>query len=144
MNPKQQGTIERIKTAIVEMKSCGKPDKYEFKQFKIVDDGKLVFLVTEYGMIGDEGTMASLMVRDRRMFMIRQGRRRPASELRREPPKHEPKGHPRHFQVRELLPFTGKERGFLMRYTATYSPDDNKLRLYASSRLDACPRGSVD
>lgn len=24
-----------------------------------------------------------------------------------------------------------------MNYTATYSPDDNKLRLYASSRLDA-------
>jgi hypothetical protein len=72
MTPAQQKALDRIKAEIVRQKSNGKPETSEFKKFEVTDgaDTPLVFLVTEYGMKGDEGTMAALMCRDYRHFMI--------------------------------------------------------------------------
>lgn len=72
MNKAQTKAVEAIKARIVAMKSHGGADKYEFKTFETSDpaDTALVFLVTEYGNIGDENDMRSLMCRDRRHFAI--------------------------------------------------------------------------
>lgn len=71
MTPRQQNSIERIKAQIIRQKSLGHPEEHEFKKFEITDsDTSLVFLITEYGNIGDENDLRSLMCRDCRQFAI--------------------------------------------------------------------------
>lgn len=70
MTPAQERTIERLKERIIESKSCGKPELYEFKEISIKDADYFVSFVTEYGRKSDEGTVAAIMCRDRRHFII--------------------------------------------------------------------------
>lgn len=70
MTDTQEKIIELLKIDILKHDGLGQED-YEYKEFKIVDgDTKLVFLLTEVGHIGDEGTMASIFCRTRRHIAI--------------------------------------------------------------------------
>jgi hypothetical protein len=74
MTPQQTRAIERIKAMIVAKHAHGGAGAHEFKRFEIDDNGgALVFLTTEYGPKCDEGSLAALVCRDRRLFAI--GRR---------------------------------------------------------------------
>lgn len=46
------------------------PDGHEFKRIEVKVYHGLVFLITEYGMKNDEGTMASVLCRDHRHVMV--------------------------------------------------------------------------
>lgn len=65
MNSIQLKRIEEIKELIVRMRSHSSPDTHEFKQTEVNEYEPFVSLVVEYGMKNDEGTMASLVARDR-------------------------------------------------------------------------------
>ena len=70
MNSKQERAVEKIRAAIIEKHARG--NEREFKQFEITElaDGELISLVVEYGMVGDEGTYAEIMVREYWHFFI--------------------------------------------------------------------------
>lgn len=66
MTKAQEKAIERIRT-LVEAE-CG--DRYEIKEWNIAEFPYFVSLVSETGLIGDEGTMASIFARDRAHLFI--------------------------------------------------------------------------
>lgn len=72
MTKAQQKAIDAIKADIVRLKSHGRPDEHEFKKFVITESQgtRLVFLIAEYGLIGDEADGRRLLFRDRRHFAI--------------------------------------------------------------------------
>lgn len=70
MTPRQQKTIDQLKKQIIDSKSCGKPELYEFKEITVKESDYFVSFVTEYGRKNDEGTVAAIMCRDRRHFII--------------------------------------------------------------------------
>lgn len=63
MTPSQQKTVDQLRSEIVRLHNLGQAAKYEFKKFEVIEQGNLVFVVAEYGRIGDEGTMAGLVCR---------------------------------------------------------------------------------
>jgi hypothetical protein len=72
VNKAQAKTVEALRAALVRHKSNGEPEKHEFKTFEVSngEHSALVFVTAEYGMKNDEGTMAALICRDNRHFMI--------------------------------------------------------------------------
>ena len=73
LTDRQRDSVERIKTRFFERAANG--DKYEIKQLEIKPAGEYSFatVVIEVGMIGDEGTAASLLCRTSGHFIIRVG-----------------------------------------------------------------------
>ena len=70
LTPSQISTIEAIFRKIEARQSHGNPDRYEWKARTIKVGGPCVFVTTEFGMKGDEGTAAAAFCRDYRLFMI--------------------------------------------------------------------------
>ena len=66
LTKKQMAAIEYLR------RQFAPHENYEFKRFEIVgdEDYKKVFLLLETGLIGDEGTMASVFARARYHFSI--------------------------------------------------------------------------
>jgi len=69
MTKAQENTIEKLRK---EAEHCFffDPEKYEFKRFEISENEYFVNLYFETGLIGDEGTMAALICRDRVQLFI--------------------------------------------------------------------------
>lgn len=69
---KQQARIDAFHERILDAKYGHTKASYEIKVFEVnqLDDCPLVFLTIETGRIGDEGTMASCLCRDRRLIAI--------------------------------------------------------------------------
>lgn len=77
MNAKQQRIIEQLEAAILRDQRVGQeipnsPNRYEVKLREVTesDDGKYAFLLVETGLVGDEGTYASIFARSRRLIMV--------------------------------------------------------------------------
>jgi len=70
MTRKQKNVIERLYQDI--LKQDGHGSEYEYKKFhtEVIDGCDHVFLTTIVGMKGDEGTLASVFGRKRRLLMI--------------------------------------------------------------------------
>ena len=69
----QVKAVEDILREIVKQKSYGGAEGYEFKYIDIRDgnpDRPMIFLITEYGRVNDENTMASIFCRDHRVFSL--------------------------------------------------------------------------
>ena len=69
----QKVSIKWIHDEIISHHSLGDPEGHEFKRFEVVSfgPGRSAFLVSEYGMVGDEDTMASIFCRDYRNFEVK-------------------------------------------------------------------------
>lgn len=75
MNKAQERAVERIRTGAFEAfdHSRGK-GTYEYKQFTVNENKHFVSVIAEVGMIGDEGTLASIVCRDRvHLFVGKRG-----------------------------------------------------------------------
>lgn len=69
----QKASIEWIHKEIIEHHTYGDPNSKEFKRFELTTYGKgrNAYLITEFGLVGDEDTLASVFCRDYRNFEIR-------------------------------------------------------------------------
>lgn len=71
MTPSQAREFERAKAWIFKTDSLDRPEQYEFKKLTTTTlDGGTVQVFTEVGRKGDEGTMAAIFARTRRIFLI--------------------------------------------------------------------------
>lgn len=78
MNAKQQKIVDLLVASIKKYErigeqitlESGKVISYEIKEQKIDDEGDLVFMLIETGLVGDEGTYAGLLCRHRRHIMV--------------------------------------------------------------------------
>ena len=71
MTPAQAKEFERAKAWIFQYDSHGRPENYEFKQIVVQpSSGSSINVHTVVGRKGDEGTMAEIFARTRRMFLI--------------------------------------------------------------------------
>lgn len=73
MNKAQKKAIEWVrqeieKLEITRMSRYG--SEYEFKRFEITEQDGYVFVISETGLVGDEGTMASIFARTKRHIMV--------------------------------------------------------------------------
>jgi len=72
MNAKQAARVEAFRDQILKAKYGHTAASYEIKQFKVTeyDADTPIYLVCETGLIGDEGTAASILCRDYRLISI--------------------------------------------------------------------------
>lgn len=72
MTDKQYKKIEQIKKMIPRFDFYGAPEKYEVKKWEVEELGVngIICVVLVTGLIGDEGTMASLLCRKHRQFFV--------------------------------------------------------------------------
>jgi hypothetical protein len=74
MNSKQHKILEMFKRDILEHDGNGPRfmDRYEFKRWEVTEspDYGLVFLISDVGMKGDEGTLAEVFARSHRHIVI--------------------------------------------------------------------------
>jgi hypothetical protein len=70
--PAQNRMVAALRRRIEERHCNGRPETHEFKKFEatLCEHTGYVYVISEYGMIGDEGTMASLLCRDYRHIVI--------------------------------------------------------------------------
>ena len=69
MTEKQKRTVEMLRRRVIQMDGHG--DKYEYKRFEIRElEYGAVSVVSEVGLIGDEGTAASILCRTRRHLFV--------------------------------------------------------------------------
>ena len=71
VTPKQKLQLEKIRRIAVEVNhGRSQVDNYEIKQFDVRVSDYTTSVVIETGLKGDEGTMASIIARDRAMIFI--------------------------------------------------------------------------
>lgn len=71
MNIKQQAAVKWLQEEILTHDgSTANPADYEYKRFEVEDCGAFVSVVSEVGLVGDEGTAASILCRTRRHIHI--------------------------------------------------------------------------
>lgn len=73
LSPQQAKMVERLKVAILARDSYDRPTIHEFKRFELTrgtTTSSLVFLKTEVGRIGDEGTAGETYCRISRLIAI--------------------------------------------------------------------------
>lgn len=73
LTAKQAKIVAHIKAEILNVKHGCTAGSYEIKRFEVTlprEDSDLAFLFVETGMRNDEGTLASMLCRDRRHIMI--------------------------------------------------------------------------
>lgn len=70
MTASQAAAIEAIRERIIELRNRGFAQNYEFKHFEVRQRQGYVSLTVEIGRKGDEGTMASIYCRDRRIIAV--------------------------------------------------------------------------
>lgn len=73
LTAKQAKTVADIKAAILSSRYGCAAGSYEIKRFEVTlprEGSDLAFLIVETGMRNDEGTLASVLCRDRRHIMI--------------------------------------------------------------------------
>jgi len=76
MTPKQQKAVEWICKEVI--KNDGYGERYEYKRFEVVEytdypyseDSPMVYVVTDVGLVGDEGTMAEVFARVHRHIRV--------------------------------------------------------------------------
>ena len=70
MTNAQKKAIKYLRREVTRLHSYGEDTKYEFKKFEVEEFTWAVSVVTEFGMVDDEGTMAAHLCRDYRHFFI--------------------------------------------------------------------------
>lgn len=70
MNKTQEIKLEMLKRDF--LNDFNRNGNHEIKQFEVTDLDKVVMVFIEVGLIGDEGTMASILCRNTAMFNIGQ------------------------------------------------------------------------
>lgn len=73
LTTKQTAAIELIRSRILSVRYGHTAAKFEIKRFEITmpkSEKGLAFVFVECGMIGDEGTLAERVCRDRRHIMV--------------------------------------------------------------------------
>ena len=71
MNVKQAATVKWLAAEILAHDgSTANPALYEYKRFEVTEHGAFVCVISEVGLIGDEGTAASILCRTRRQIHI--------------------------------------------------------------------------
>ena len=70
MTQAQERALQIIRRCAEEQLFFGGKDKYEFKQWKVDENEYFVSVILEVGLIGDEGTMASIYARDRALLFV--------------------------------------------------------------------------
>ena len=70
MTPSQKKAVQAIRQEIIDRHGYG--DTKEFKKFEVkeLDWGGKISVCTSYGLINDEGTMASIFCRDERYLFV--------------------------------------------------------------------------
>jgi len=69
MTEKQARVVKMLRRRVIQMDGHG--DKYEYKRFDVKEmDCDLVSVVSEVGLIGDEGTAASILCRTHRHILV--------------------------------------------------------------------------
>jgi len=68
MTEKQARVVKMLRRRVIQMDGHG--DKYEYKRFEITESHGLVSVVSTVGLIGDEGTAASILCRTHRHILV--------------------------------------------------------------------------
>lgn len=73
ITPKQQAALDWLRRELLHhhgLGRIGRAHEYEYKRWDVRPVGHKLSLVAEIGRIGDEGTYAQLLARDRRHILI--------------------------------------------------------------------------
>jgi hypothetical protein len=72
MNIAQERIVKSLKQDILAHDSHGPGNEYEYKHWEVTEEADLVFVLSQVGRKGDEGTMAEVFARTTRHIMIKQ------------------------------------------------------------------------